>query len=122
MNAPIGIMVLSNRRIRKVNTEIELLFGWNRPELEGQSVRMLCPSGVDYQKTGTRWLANRPRYEDEHFMQRKSGEIIWTRANGRTLTPAEPFRLMVWTFSHLKDPASGEAVLPPRNRRSRTIS
>ena len=84
--------------------------------------RLLRPSGVGYQKTGTRRLASRPRYEDEHFMQRKSGEIIWTCANGRTLTPAEPFRLMAWTFSHLKDPASGEAVLPPRNGRSRAIS
>lgn len=119
MDAPIGILVMSDRKILRVNTEAELLFGWNRAEMEGQSIRMLYPSSVDYEQTGTRWhrwLASRPRYEDERFMQRKGGEIIWMRARGRTLTPADPFRLMVWTFEHLKDRATGDAVLTPRER------
>jgi PAS domain S-box-containing protein len=119
MNAPVGIMVLSHRRILRVNAEIEAIFGWRRTELEGQSVRMLYPSTVDYEKTGARWhrwLENGPRYEDERFMQCKSGEIIWTRARGRTLTPDDPFRLIVWTFDRLEDRAPGSAALTPRER------
>jgi len=72
MDAPIGIMILSDRRILRVNTEIEQIFGWNRVDLEGQSIRVLYPSSVDYEKTGGRWhrwLESRPRYEDERFMQ-----------------------------------------------------
>ncbi|MGE4278468.1 MAG: LuxR C-terminal-related transcriptional regulator [Magnetospirillum sp.] len=119
MDAPIGIMVLSDRRILRVNTEIELLFGWTRSELEGQSIRVLYPSSFDYEKTGSRWyrwLESRPRYEDERFMQCKSGEIIWTRARGRTLTPTNPFHLMVWTFEHLKDRAPSDSTLTPKER------
>jgi hypothetical protein len=28
----------------------------------------------------------------------KSGEIFWTHTHGRTLTPEDPFQLMVWHF------------------------
>ena len=119
MDAPVAIMVMSDRRILRVNTETELLFGWNRAELEGQSIRVLYPSSVDYEKTGDRWhrwLASRPRYEDERFMQRRDGEIVWMRARGRTLTPADPFRLMVWTFEPLKERAPDAATLTPKER------
>ncbi|MCV2218677.1 LuxR C-terminal-related transcriptional regulator [Thauera sp. Sel9] len=119
MDAPVGIMVTSNRTILKVNTEIELLFGWNRVDLEGQSTRLLYPSHIDFEKTGSRWsrwLLNCPRYEDERFMQRKNGEIIWVRARGRTLVAAEPFLLMVWTFEHLKDRAPSSSALTPKER------
>ncbi|WP_142846105.1 LuxR C-terminal-related transcriptional regulator [Telmatospirillum sp. J64-1] len=119
MDAPIGIMILSHRRILKANTEIELLFGWNRLDLEGQSIRVLYPSNADYEKTGARWhrwLESRPRYQDERFMQRKTGEIIWTRARGRTLTPNDPFQLMVWTFEKIEDRAPSTVALTPKER------
>ncbi|MCE8472519.1 PAS domain S-box protein, partial [Rhodovulum sulfidophilum] len=48
MDAPIGLMVLSNRVIQRINTEIERIFGWTRDELEGRSIRALYPSSVDY--------------------------------------------------------------------------
>jgi PAS domain S-box-containing protein len=119
MDAPIGIMILSDRRILKVNTEIEFLFGWSRADLEDQSIRLLYPSSVDYEKTGTRWhrwLESQPRYEDQRFMQRRDGEIIWMRARGRTLTPQDPFKLMVWTFELVEDRRPAEAVLTLKER------
>ncbi len=119
MDAPIGLMVLSNRVIQRANTEMERIFGWTRDELEGQSIRILYPSNVDYEKTGARWqrwLQGRPRYADERFMQCRSGEIIWTRAAARTLTPTDPFRLMVWTFEPLENSPTTSATLTPRER------
>ncbi len=119
MDAPTAIMVTSNRTILRVNTEIELLFGWNRVDLEGQTTRLLYPSSIDFEKIGSRWsrwLQNRPRYEDERFMQRKNGEIIWVRARARTLSPGDPFQLMVWTFEHLKDRVPSSSALTPKER------
>lgn len=119
MDAPVGIMILSNRIIQKVNTAIEQIFGWNRTDLEGVSIRKLYPSSVDYEKTGNRWrrwLEDRPSYADERFMQCRSGEIVWMRACGRTLTPNDPFRLMVWTFEHLQTGLPKSAALTPRER------
>lgn len=119
VDAPIALMVLSNRRILRANAEVEQLFGWSPADLEGQSTRLLYPSNVDYETTGNRghrWLTSRPNYEDERFMQRKDGEIIWTRAKGRTLTPDDPFQLMVWAFEHLKDRPSSATILTPKER------
>lgn len=110
LGAPVGLLALSRRRIVRANAEIELLFGWSRRELEGQSIRILYPSSVDYETTGARWsrfLADRSRYEDERFMQKRSGEIFWARARGQTMTPHDPFEMMVWTF---------EASVPPARR------
>lgn len=119
MEAPIGIMMLSNRRILRVNLEIEQLFGHSRLALEGQSVRLLYPSSVDYEKTGERWerwLESGPRYEDERFMQHSSGEIVWMRARGRTMTPQEPFKFMVWTFEKLEEGRNSASLLTPKER------
>jgi PAS domain S-box-containing protein len=119
MDSPIGIMILSHRRILKVNAEIEAMFGWSAADLEGQSIRVLYPSNFDYEKTGARWhrwLESRPRYEDERFMQNRNGEILWMRARGRTLTPQAPFELMVWTFELVKDRRSTESALTLKER------
>lgn len=119
MDAPIAITILADRHIQQVNDEMERVFGWDRDALEGQSIRMLYPSSVDFEKTGNRWrrwLEGRQRYTDERFMQCKSGEIIWTRASGRTLTPDDPFGLMVWTFEPLDSRPHDGARLTPRER------
>ena len=41
-------------------------------------------------------------YSDQRFMQHKSGEIFWTHTHGRTLTPEDPFKLMVWHFERIE--------------------
>jgi len=119
MNAPAGMVVLSYRRIIAANSEIERIFGWSREDLEAQSMRVLYPSNVDFEKIGTRWqrwLREKDSYEDERFMQRRDGEIIWVRARGRTLTPDDPFRLTVWTLEHLQDRPPAAAALTFRER------
>ena len=117
--APIGIMVLSDRRILRVNRQMEEIFGWKADDLEGQSIRVLYPTNVDFEKTGQRWhrwLEGQPRYEDERFMRRQNGEILWMKAIGRTLTPDEPFRMMVWTFEPVHDTKPSEALLTSKER------
>lgn len=117
--APVALLILSHRRIQQVNAEFELLFGWPLAELEGQSVRVLYPSSVDYEKTGSRWarrLAGQQRHEDERFMRRADGRTVWMRARGRTLTPDEPFRLTLWAFDPVPDRISGTDALTLRER------
>lgn len=45
---------------------------------------------------------NSLHYSDQRFMQHKSGEIFWTHTHGRTLTPEDPFKLMVWHFERIE--------------------
>lgn len=117
--APVALMILAHRRIRRVNAEFESLFGWPQAEIEGRSVRLLYPSNVDYEKTGSRWarrLASQQRHEDERFMRCQSGRTLWMRARGRTLTPDDPFRLTLWAFDPVPERLSGLDLLTIRER------
>lgn len=117
--APVALSILSHRRVLLVNGEFEALFGWPQAEIEGQSVRVLYPSSVDYEKTGSRWarrLAGQQRHEDERFMRCRNGPTLWMRARGRTLTPDEPFRLTLWAFDPVPERMSGTEVLTLRER------
>jgi PAS domain S-box-containing protein len=119
MEAPVPLMVLSDRRILKVNSSTEELFGWVKADLEGQSIRVLYPSNFDFEKTGARWhrwLESQPRYEDERFMKRRDGMIVWMRAKGLTLTPEDPFKLIVWSFERIEDRRSSDALLTTKER------
>lgn len=117
--APVALLILAHRRILRVNADFEMLFGWPQPEVEGRSVRLLYPSSVDYEKTGSRWarrLAGQQRHEDERFMRRADGRTVWMRVRGRTLTPDEPFRLTLWAFDPMPDRLSGIEALTLRER------
>jgi len=116
--APLALLVLSNRKILIANHAVERVFGWTGEELAGRSIRTLYPTVFDYEAIGARWLRwlqSQPRYQDERFMQARSGEVFWTRATGVTLTPKAPFGLMVWSFEKLTD-VTLTATLTPRER------
>ncbi|MCO8310958.1 PAS and helix-turn-helix domain-containing protein [Pseudomonas mandelii] len=95
------------------------LFGYKREEILGQLIRHLYPSQADYQDTGERsleCLRMNPLYTDERFMRHRSGEIFWLRANGRTLTPQDPFEMILWHFERLERVFRSLANLTVRER------
>ena len=49
-------------------------------------------------------------------MQHSSGEVFWARASGYTLTPVDPFQLMVWHFERLDRAFHPTVNLTPRER------
>lgn len=119
LEAPVALLIMSDRCILRCNTEAERLFGWPSAELQGQSIRLLYPSNADYEVIGQRWqhqLKSSHRYEDERFMQRRDGQVLWLRAKAITLTPDDPFRLMTWTFHQLRQQQTENVLLTPKER------
>lgn len=115
--APVALMLLAERRVERVNRAFEALFGWREAELAGKSVRLLYPTLADFAAIGRRWqrrLADGAAHHDERFMRLKTGEMVWMRAGGRSLTPEAPFRLTAWSFELLG--GAGPEVLSPRER------
>lgn len=115
--APVALLLLAERRVRRINQAFERLFGWTEAELAGQSARLLYPSLADFAAIGRRWqpvLSDPDPHQDERFMRLRSGEMVWMRARGRSLTPETPFRLTVWSFERLG--GAGPQVLSPRER------
>ena len=107
--SPAPIVVLSNRHMIEMNPAFSDLFGYEREELLQESIVKIFPSIEDYEKVGNDALQSLKLkksifYSDQRFMQHKNGELFWTHTHGRTLTPEDPFKLMVWHFER-KDQA-----------------
>ncbi|WP_449434800.1 LuxR C-terminal-related transcriptional regulator [Pseudomonas putida] len=117
--SPAAQVVTHNRFIVDLNDAFANLFGYPREALQGQLIRQLYPSQVDYQSIGERslnWLQCNSSYSDERFMQHRDGEVFWARANGRTLTPQAPFEMMIWHFERLDRAFRSSVNLTPRER------
>lgn len=100
---PTPIVILSYRYMMHMNPAFTQMFGYEHDELIDQSIVKIFPSIEDYEKVGSDALQSLLLkkslfYSDQRFMQHKNGEIFWTHTYGRTLTPDDPFKLMVWHF------------------------
>lgn len=49
-------------------------------------------------------------------MQHRDGKIFWTRARGVTLTPEQPFKLMIWSFDRIRHNETKTTELTPREK------
>lgn len=113
------MVVTRNRIMVELNTAFAELFGYERETLKGELILKLYPSSADFRAIGERSLTalrNNARYADERFMQSKNGEVFWARARGVTLTPDNPFSLMVWSFERLDAPVQQHSQLTVRER------
>ena len=119
--SPAPQIITGDRCILELNEAFEKLFGFDRETLTGERLLKLYPSKADYQAVGERslsWLrhATDGVYSDERFMQHRSGEVFWARANGYTLTPDNPLQLMVWHFERMDRVFQPTVSLTPRER------
>ena len=103
----------------EMNSAFATLFGYERGELIEQSIVKIFPSLEDYEKVGndalqSLLLKKSHYYSDQRFMQHKNGEIFWTHTHGQTLTPEDPFKLMVWHFERKDQVLSSKQKLTKR--------
>ena len=109
------------RRIVELNKSLERLFGFRRDDLVGRSVQRLYPSTADFMRIGehcedTLRRGKSSYYEDERFMQTYDNEIFWARAKGITLSPEDPFSIMIWSFEKIGDKPYRSVKLTARER------
>jgi len=117
--SPAPQIITRYRRILRCNKAFATLFGYTVEELEGELILKLYPCSADYFAIGDRCLKALERtssYEDERFMQHRNRQIFWARARGITLTPEDPFKLMVWNFDRIRHNEIKTAELTPRER------
>lgn len=118
-HAPAALVLTERRFILACNTAFCELFGYTKEELLGELILKLYPSVADFNKIGERSyseLMEASSYVDERFMQTKEGKVFWARASGRTLTPEDPFKLAVWSFSESEDFSGSTKLLSSRER------
>ena len=119
IESPSPQVITQHRKMLRCNKAFAELFGYDTTALENELIRMLYPNSMDYQQVGERSrkaLEKNSYYEDERFMQHSNQEIFWARAKGITLTPEDPFALMVWSFERIRHNETKAIELTPRER------
>lgn len=119
--SPAPQLVTRNRIMVDCNEAFLQLFGYSRDALVNQLTLLIYPSQADYHAIGKRsheWLLESENgfYSDERFMQHHNGEVFWAKSHGYTLTPKDPFKLMIWHFERLDRTHQGTGDLTPRER------
>lgn len=116
--APIGIAVSHHRILSMCNTSFAKMLGYDRPDLLGQSFRILYPTHAEFDRVrdiGLKAMEEHGSYSDERMMRRKDGVPVWCRFRARTLTPADPLAHLVMSFAPIRDQLDG-AQLTKRER------
>lgn len=116
--APIGLVELENRVIRRCNLLFAIMFGGAEEEYRDMPLLHLYPSQADFDRIGARGLrAMRETgyYSDERIMRRRNSELFWCRVRGKSLTPDDPFRHGIWSFADISDDRP-VVELTPRER------
>lgn len=101
LHAPDATLILSDRVILRASLRVLDVFGWAPAEIEGQSIRLLYPGQSDYEVIGERArkaLMEQPVYQDERFMRRKDGQVVWMEGCGAALDRSDPQRLAIWSY------------------------
>jgi len=104
--APVGLTLLENRIIRRCNRQFAATFGGETADFTDVPLARYYPSIEDYSRIGERALAimrDTGRYSDERVMKRRDGTLFWCRARGQSVTPSDPFRRGIWSFTDLSE-------------------
>ncbi len=103
-NAMVGIALLKDRKLHRINRKFEQLFGYDRSELEGQSTRILYPSDEIYRTLGEEGyptLAQGKSYVTEILLRRKDGSQFWGLMSGQIIDKAHPDAGSIWLFEDI---------------------
>ena len=117
--APLGLCVTRHRRISTCNDKFAEMFGYQRTELEGESLECLYPSHHEFEHIAIHGLPSLQKfgaYSDDRIMRHRSGKLFWCHVSGRTTDPADPFACAVWMFEDLSAVRAVTAELTPRER------
>jgi len=105
-NAPVGLVELENRIIRRANRRFVRTFGGTAQDYQDRPLRDFYPSQAEFERIGARGLAamrETGEYHDERIMRRDNGDLFWCRVRGQSLTPEDPFRHGIWSFADISD-------------------
>jgi DNA-binding CsgD family transcriptional regulator len=122
MSAPAGLCVSRRRVIVQANARLESILRYPPGQLNNTSFDALYPTQREMMRGtegATAALNARGIYACERIMKRLDDELFWCRLIGRSLTPAEPLALCIWTFEDL---STRHPVSPDLSDREREIA
>lgn len=103
---PVALMISRQRIITECNQAFGEMFRCPREALVGQSMRVLYPNQVDFERFGNRVipvLAKHGGFTDSRAFRRADGELFWVSVTGASEHKDDPYAEALWMFAELDD-------------------
>lgn len=99
-NAMVAIIFLNAQgKLQWANQATYKIFGVPAEQGLGESVELFYPSHEDYlavNRAVAKAISQGQAFEDERWMRRSDGELIWVYTSGRTVNPTDASQGTVW--------------------------
>jgi DNA-binding CsgD family transcriptional regulator len=103
-HVPVALMVTRQRVISACNRQFLDMFRATGDALVGQTVRVLYPNQVAFERFGARVIPALKRFgriTEPRAMQRADGELFWVNVTGVSEHRDDPYREALWFFSEM---------------------
>ncbi|MBL1322019.1 MAG: EAL domain-containing protein [Methylophaga sp.] len=103
-NAMVGIALIKDRVVIRVNNKFEAIFRCDRADIEGHSSRKLYPTDDIYQTLGDEGyevLAKGENYISELRLLRQDGSLFWGMMSGKAIDANDPQAGTIWLFEDI---------------------
>ena len=100
----IGIMVLENRILTKVNDEMAKMLGYKPEEIVGKGPEQLHLSMDNFEEFGKKYywrLSNKEILDLEYPLKHKDGHTVWCQFNGKAIDPPDLSKGAVWIIEDI---------------------
>ncbi len=120
----VGIMVLRNRTITKVNRRMAEMLGYSPDEIEGRSPEQLHLSYENFVEFGDEYywrLAEKEIVKVEYPLKHKDGRTVWCLFSGKAIAPPDLGRGAVWVIDDITERKKMEEKLCESEHRFRSF-
>jgi PAS domain S-box-containing protein len=110
----VGIMVLENRILTKVNRRMAEMLGYQPEEIVGQGPQQLHLSNENFNEFGEKYywrLAQKELVNIEYPLRHKNGQTVWCQFCGKALHPPDLSKGAVWIIEDISARKQAEAEL-----------
>lgn len=100
----VGIMVLENRVLTKVNRRMAEMLGYEPEDIIGRGPQQLHLSEKNFQEFGENYywrLAQQEIVNIEYPLRHKDGRTIWCQFNGKAIAPPDLAKGAVWIIEDI---------------------
>ena len=110
----VGIMVLENRILTKVNRPMAEMLGYEPEEIIGRGPQQLHLSEENFIEFGEKYywqLAHRRIANVEYPLRHKKGHTVWCQFNGKAIAPPDLAKGAVWVIEDITERKRAEEEL-----------
>ncbi len=110
----VGILVLSNRIVTRVNRRMADMLGYTPEEMIGCGVERYHLSRENYEEFGRNYywrLAEVDFVQTEFPCKRKDGSLVWLHFNGKAIAPPDLSKGAIWAVDDITERKQAEQAM-----------